>query len=236
LIKAPDSLAFVVSGPVPVTKYCNPQRRYLPHSLIAAKIAVGARTLSDNGYVQVVLQVQLHPRQIMFHGDTHRPKIIGGAIPDNISSLGEPIAPAVTKTSDVADIVSTEPLGQPTRTPIARQRSIAMLSTVRGHRRIFPKSYARACRIDLLPFNRIRQPGCAQEKPNVSRHAANCCGNERLHNTLITRLFSLSVGFWEDSALTPKREIGSTACFKLRGHTCARETSRGWWLWPLVRP
>jgi len=54
-----------------------------------------------------------------------------------------------------------------------------------GHRRIFPKSYAKAGGLGLLPINSIWQPSYAMKKACFSSPRSNCHSNERLRNMLI---------------------------------------------------
>ena len=71
----------------------------------------------------------------------------------------------------------------------------------RGHGRIFPKSYAKAGRIDLLPFNRVRQPNYTTKISQCFQSEASCCAIVRLRNAQISQHYSLSVGFWEAYAM-----------------------------------
>ncbi len=41
--------------------------------------------------------------------------------------------------------------------PFCTKGALVRIGSVWGHRGLFPKSYAKACRIDLLPFERVRQ-------------------------------------------------------------------------------
>ena len=97
-MKAPNWLGPCFMGPLRLKAYSRPMRA-LPSQLLAMVLSVGAlRTLKTSAYLQMVLQVGAHTRQVL---GTEMPRLckwVACPSPDNSSICGEPIEPAHSST------------------------------------------------------------------------------------------------------------------------------------------